>query len=127
METISLKSLALKVLERNLKGNQMETIPIIDGNFEDKNRVARKPTKEDVLSLGLSEFKTQNLAVRIRSRILGEDIWLVSNEEARDHLKAEGLVCYLANEIPHLKGLSLEALKKIHETRRIFEKSQIIG
>ena len=71
------------------------------------------------------EFKSQILAVLIRSKVLGDDIWLVSNEDAREHLKAEGLVCYLANEIEQLKGLSQGAIRKVHEVKKVFDKSRL--
>lgn len=118
METISLKALALKVLPGNSQGNQMETIPGGVGNFEDKNKGKSFP-------VSIEDFKTKSLAIRIRSRILGEDIWLVSNKETRSHLEAEGLVCYLADEISHLKRLSPASIRKIHEIKRIFSKSII--
>ena len=84
-----------------------------------------QPTSEEISEMSLEEFKSQNLAVRIRSKVLGEDIWLVSNEDAREHLKAEGLVCYLANEIEQLKGLSQGAIRKVHEVKKVFDKSRL--
>lgn len=74
----------------------------------------------------LEDFKAKNLAVRIRSAVLGEDVFLVSNEAVRDHLKAEGLVVYLAEEIPCLRGLSPKVLKAVHAAKKVFEKSRVI-
>lgn len=85
-----------------------------------------KPTKEELLSLSLEEFKAAKLAVRIRSKVIGEDIFLASNEAVRDHLKAEGLACYLPEEILHLQGISQAAIKAVHEAKKIFEKSRVI-
>lgn len=93
--------------------------------------IAKSPlvpiTMDQLLLLTLEEFKAQNLAVKIRSKVLGEDFWLVSNEETRDHLEAEGLVCYLPDEILHLLGLSQEAIRKLHKVKEVFNGSQIIG
>ena len=131
METASLKSLAHNILQRNTIGNYKETIPSIDGNFAGKKEDTRKPENNvnlDKLNiLPLEDFKSQNLAVRIRSKVLGEDIWLVSNEGVRDYLKAEGLICYLPEKILKLKGLSAEAIRKVHEVKKVFERSQIAG
>ena len=74
----------------------------------------------------VEDFKSHNLAIRIRSKVLGEDIWLVSNEATREHLQAEGLPVYLADEISHLKGLSPEELRKINTVKKQFEKSRVI-
>ena len=71
----------------------------------------------------VADFKSKNLAVRIRSAVLGKDVWLCSNETVRDNLKSEGLVCYLAEEIPHLRGLDTDALRAIHEANRVFQKN----
>lgn len=80
----------------------------------------------NLLELSLEDFKSSNLAVRIKSKVLSGNIWLVSNEETRDHLKAEGLVCYLADEILHLKGLSPEEIRKIHEVKKVFEMANVV-
>jgi len=85
----------------------------------------RKKEKTDAID-PVIDFKTRNLAVRIRSEVLGEDIWLASNEQVRDHLKAEGVAVYLADEILHLKGLSPEALRRIHEVKKVFEGSRVV-
>jgi len=42
--------------------------------------------------------------VRIRSEVLGEDIFLVSNEATREHLKAEGLVWLPSRRDPKPQG-----------------------
>ena len=74
----------------------------------------------------LEEFKSQNLAIRIRSEVLKEDVYLVSNEGVRDRLKGDGLVCYLPEEVEKLKGLSPEDLKRINMVKKVFQKSKVI-
>ena len=86
-----------------------------------------QPVDDQVQEQNLASLKARNVAIRIRSRVLGEDIWLASNEAVRDHLKAEGLAVYLAEEIQHLNGLSLDALREIHKTKKVFEKSKLIA
>ena len=68
---------------------------------------------EDIMTLSADKFKSRNIAVRIRSKVLGEDFWLVSNQETKARLKCEGLVVYLPSEIRTLKGISKERLLKI--------------
>jgi len=68
----------------------------------------------------VADFKARNIAVRIRSAVLGEDVWLVSNEAVRAHLKSEGLVCYLPEEIELMKNLSPEVVQRIHLLKKQF-------
>jgi len=123
---MSLKPLANKILERNSNCNSSATNHQKQRNFEDKKGGSKVALKKAVADLSLEEFKARNIAVRIQSEVLGENLWLVSNEETREHLKAEGLVCYLADEIQNLRGLSKKMLRKIHEVKKVFEKSQVI-
>ena len=51
----------------------------------------------------------------------------MSNEETRDRLKSEGLPCFLATEIPNLRGVSEDMLRMIYKTKQIFEKSQVVN
>ena len=81
---------------------------------------------DEVMNFTHKEFKARKIAIRIRSEILGENFWLVSNEETRSHLNAEGLICYLADEIPNLRGLSKEMLKKINDVKKVFEGAKVI-
>lgn len=58
METLSLKALAYKVLQRNPKGNSMETDEQIKGNFEENfNRLAENLKS---YSLTTDDIKTQS-------------------------------------------------------------------
>ena len=81
---------------------------------------------DEVMNMTHEEFKTRKIAIRIRSEILGEDFWLVFNEQTKSHLNAEGLVCYLPEEIPNLMGLSKERLRYINEVKKIFEGSRVV-
>lgn len=68
----------------------------------------------------------KSIVIRIRSKVLGEDVWLASNVTARDHLKCEGLAVYLPEEIRHLKGLSKDNLRAINEAKKVFEKARVV-
>ena len=93
--------------------------------FEEMNGGPPQMEKAHSLIDPVADFREKNLAIRIRSAVLGENVWLVSNEAVREHLKSEGLVCYLAEEIPGLKGLSRETLRAIHEAKRVFPNSRL--
>ena len=116
--TEDLKSLADNVLRRNHDRNHDATGDEKPCNFEGQKQPPKVASEED--------FKSQNLAVRIRSEVLKEDVYLVSNEATRDRLLSEGLVCYLPGEILELKGLSPEDLRKIHMVKKVFEKALVI-
>lgn len=114
METISLKALAYKVLERNLKGNFSETTEKPDGNFEGKispiNRVAYK----------------------VYSEILQAYLWVVYDSVVYDSedmkvLREQGVTeaIYTRHDIAELKKLPKEALKDIHRVKEVFKDSKI--
>ena len=82
---------------------------------------------EGIMTITSEEFKKRKLVIRIRSEVLsGEEFYLVSNEELRDRLKIQNLVCYLPDEILALREKSHEMIKKIHETKKIFPGSKVI-
>ena len=110
------------VITEELKEYLMECKPQLLALLKEQSRKL-----EDIMVLSAGEFKSRNIAIRIHSDVLEEDFWLVSNEETREHLKADGLVCYLAEEIPNLRGLSKERLRYINEVKKIFERSRVVG
>ena len=54
--------------------------------------------------LSLDGLKSRNIAFRIQSEVLGEDVWLVSNDSTKERLKSEGLVVYAVDEF--LRGVA---------------------
>ena len=62
-------------------------------------------------------------AVKIASRILNDDIWLILDYS---FTPTDGLACYYAEEIPLLKGKNLEDLKEIHKAKLAFGGCRII-
>ena len=73
----------------------------------------------DILSMPYSEFCKQDIAIEIESSLLGENIFLISNERMKRTLSDKDIF-YLPDEILMLRGLSGEELKKIHKVKKAF-------
>ena len=106
------------------QANPEKAVPLIEQGIV--KRMGGALEDEGDSSDVLEGFGSLKLAVRIRSKILGEDVYLVSDENVRDNLQSEGLPVYLPEEIECLKGLSEEDLKMINTIKKIFEKSKVI-
>ena len=63
------------------------------------------------------------LAVKIASTVLNDDIWLILD---RSFIPHDGLACYYTEEIPLLRGKSMEDLKLIHQTKLIFPGARVV-
>ena len=62
-------------------------------------------------------------AVKIASTVLNDDIWLILDRAFIPH---DGLAVYYTEEIPLLKGKSLEDLKLIHQTKLTFPGARVV-
>ena len=62
-------------------------------------------------------------AVKICSHVLEDDIWLILDREFIPH---DGLAVYYPEEIPLLRGKSLEDLKLIHQTKLVFPGARVV-
>jgi len=62
-------------------------------------------------------------AVKIASRILNDDIWLILDREFIPH---DGLACYYAEEIPLLRDKTPEELREIHKAKLAFPGCRVI-
>lgn len=104
METISLKALAQKVLERNKKGNSLETARNNDGNS--------------------TEIR---VAYKVYSEILGTCLWVVDTDEDMHSLRFQSVpeAIYTKDEIKRLKGIDKDSLKEIHKVKETFSESTI--
>jgi len=60
--------------------------------------------------------------VKIFSKLFNEEIWLCANKEEMDSLVARGVkeAVYMAWEIPILRGKDKDALKAVHEAKKVF-------
>ncbi len=85
---------------------------------------------EGISRLTLFELSKRNIAVEVRSEILGCKIWLCSNQEMAKQVKTddpEG-VTYTVDELRHLLTLKVspEELKRIHNAKEVFVDSKIV-
>jgi len=79
------------------------------------------PSEEsrELMELSLSEFEAGTYVVKVRSRLLGEDIYFVSNERVLDRVP-DGFAVYTAKELRALKGSKRDAIKDVHRIKRTF-------
>ncbi len=62
-------------------------------------------------------------AVLIYSGLLEAHFWMIRDRSFQPN---DGMACYFAEEIPLLKGKSIEDLKLIHQTKLIFPGARLI-
>ena len=84
-------------------------------------------TKEQIVKMPLKEFNSNNLAIKVYSKVLGREIWFTSNEKMRDQLDEGKLIAYLPQELEHLIRIKPEPeeLKKIHLVKETFTESEV--
>jgi hypothetical protein len=86
--------------------------------------------KERILGLRLPELAKRNIALKIYSEVLGCEVWLSSNEQMASPVKGDDpvAVTYTVDELRNLYKLqpSPEELRAIHDTKDIFEGSEIV-
>jgi hypothetical protein len=73
---------------------------------------------EPVLSMSATEFRGANLAILVRSYLLGEDILIVSNESCRTLYEGD-FVTYLPEELTAIYQLSPGFIKKVHRIKKL--------
>ena len=93
-------------------------------------RAAHRPNTASAkvgATLPAPPFAAANVAVRIRSDVLGgEEIWLASNAEVSERLTAEGLSpVFLSEEIPLLQKFGPDELRRICEIKRVFTAARV--
>lgn len=83
---------------------------------------------EDIVNMPLDTFAIANLEFKVASKVLGENILFVSNDEIAKKLKDEGFIVYTAQELKTIVRLNPdpEALKRIHEVKQVFSGSKIV-
>ena len=116
------KTLDGKVLARRADGR-----PLTSQDREEAKQVIQ--TQEDLASIRawvVEEARGENgqlRAVMICSALLEAHLWMILD---RSFEPKDGLAVYFGEEIPLLKGKSLEDLKLIHETKLIFPRARVI-
>lgn len=79
-----------------------------------KQRAARK--WESVL---LDQLEKEEIAMNIKSILVDDTIWLVSNKALTSKLNKKGVV-YTANEAKLLTSLPKNAAKNLHQLKKVF-------
>lgn len=78
----------------------------------------------ETVEMTLETFSTAGLVVRVTSRLLGEDVLLVSdNAEGVDEEGA--LVVYRAEELLRLVRLPQECVRTVHRVKKTFRGSRV--
>lgn len=91
--------------------------PLFGGSIEEDQLESQK------ISTGGGAKKDKISPVKIYSRLFGEEIWLVADQEEMETLVSKGVkeVVYMAGEIPLLKEMNKEKLITIHSVKKIFQ------
>jgi hypothetical protein len=91
---------------------------------EDRQEVTRLAETPQPIRNGPEIREAESIqAVKIFSKILGDDIWLILD---RAFIPADGLACYFAEEIPLLKDKTVEELREIHKAKLAFPGCRVI-
>ena len=65
-------------------------------------------------------------AMLVKAAVLGEEVWVVKDEEAAQAVMGDGRAIYFTEEILQLKGKTPEQIKAIHTAKRAFPGSRLI-
>lgn len=82
------------------------------------------PGFETVAEMDLGAFSTAGLVVQVTSRLLGEDVLLVS-DNARNVDEEGDLVVYRAEELVRLVRLPAECIRTVHRVKKVFRGSRV--
>lgn len=129
METISLKVLSRKVLERNLKGNSMETEGKKQGNFEGKKEgesFHATETGQTINEMPLRDFEKAGKVLKVWSEVLKEHVYFVSSDAVINRCNPLDAVAYTAQELTAMLDMTPEEVGAAHEVKRAFHKARII-
>lgn len=94
-----------------------------------ENRPHENNTNHDHITfMPLDKFGKSNMAIKVYSELLREEIWIVSNEEMKNKVADEGLVVFLPHEIQHLTKIraATDEIKKIHMVKKTFLGSDFV-
>jgi len=89
---------------------------------EDREQAKMKVQEQELEAQEVRENETIR-AVKIASRILNDDIWLILD---RSFIPHDGLACYYAEEIPLLRDKTPEELREIHKAKLAFPGARVI-
>ena len=91
----------------------------------------RNPEELDLADEPILETRTGLAAVRIRSRLLGCEIWLAHDERTAADLRAEmapeqTLPVVLYDEIPKFRGKSPAMIRALFEVAKVFPGARLV-
>jgi hypothetical protein len=72
-----------------------------------------------LMALSLSEFEAGTYVVKVRSHLLGEDIYFVSSEQLFERVP-NGFAVYTAKELRALKGSTKDDIRDMHRIKKTF-------
>ena len=113
-----------------LQGDKLRLVPkeritpgVVEYVKKHKAEIIRelKARFQRVEDMTLEQLKQEDLAIRVYSKVFGEDIYLCSNEAMKRMVESEGYVCYLPDELKRLRGLGSESLKRLHTLKKEFD------
>jgi len=100
----------------------MNVIELLKNFRREKSRNQSNPDVDkcrDVLSLSIDEFAKRNLAILVRSYLLGEDIYMISNPDCLKDIEGNH-VTYLPEEMMAIYNLSKESIMALHRIKKSF-------
>lgn len=114
-----LKEFLKLAIEESLMRKEREVTPGPSKGLQDASEEKRFGS---ILNMTLSEFEKANMAIRMRSELLKEDIYLASNEGTKEKLRNKGLVVYLPSELRVIirGGIKGNDLRKAHLAKKLF-------
>ncbi|MDP8258845.1 MAG: hypothetical protein P9L90_05440 [Candidatus Aadella gelida] len=91
--------------------------------FKKAQTVKRKKTP-DFLKMTLDEFESADVILEVKSKILEEHVYFVSNEAQLAEIPKKDYVVYFARELKNIveEGIDEELLKSIHLTKKVLGK-----
>jgi hypothetical protein len=72
---------------------------------------------------GSMEIDGSVQAVKIWSRVLQDEIWLILD---RSFVPVDGLACYYPEELPLLRGKTEDQLREIHKTKLAYPSCRVV-
>lgn len=85
------------------------------------------PEHKRLEEMTLEELRQIDYRWCLRSKLLGEDLYLVTNESVAERVRHHGLVCYTLDEALKLKGRSQEVIKRVHLIKKVFPGTTVLG
>ncbi len=92
---------------------------------EARSQESSVPNKDRVLAMTAREFQGADMAILVRSYLLGESFVIMSTQEGKNAFDGD-YVHYLPEEFALLCQLSPDAIKRVHQMKKLTD-GQIIG